>query len=111
MTERINLTERTIDNIIGLFCYESEHGELKGEDKQRAEGLIKQIQDDYETIELLTKSELSDLPLLKVVGEQRIEINNLKKKLGKIESWFFKINHKSSLDRQLELKKILEGEE
>ncbi len=43
MADKIKLTEREIDSIIGLFCYESEHGELQGKDKQRTDDFIKQI--------------------------------------------------------------------
>jgi len=50
MPNRIKLTEKEIDSVIGLFCYESEHGELQGEDKQRTDDFIKQILDDHEKV-------------------------------------------------------------
>jgi len=79
MTERIKLTEEEIS-----YDYDDENGlciYIKTLDE--FEQLKQQILDDYEKVNLLTESELRDLPLLKVAGEQALEIKHLQELLDR----------------------------
>jgi len=95
MTERIKLDKLTVDTEVAYGTYKKDTrygvtiwGLLS---RKEAEQLKQQILDDHEKIELLTKSELRDLPLLKVAlplltvaGEQKLEIKQLKEEKEKI---------------------------
>jgi len=77
MTKRIKITEED-------FAVWSNMGEeqvpviIKTQVKCDPKQLKAQILDDGKKIELLTKSELRDLPLLKIAGEQTLENKQLK---------------------------------
>jgi len=110
MTDRIKLTKEVIDSIIGLFCYESEYGELQGENKRTTDIFIKQILDDNKFREKHDRrfDGLFSIKELREENKQlKEESNNLKFRLVDEQDEINRINGEWRRDKK-KLEKIKE---